>query len=122
MAVSVSPSASPSISPSVSISPSASPSAATAEASMMKPWGYRVTGDVGLVTVTDKTIYVKSFIFTNSAKADTCTITDIDGNGVIVLCEGVTNGTTVQIDWNARIKGLKVTNTTTTDVLNIIIS
>jgi hypothetical protein len=114
-----SPSLSPSLSPSASVSPS--PSAATAEAGMMREYGYRVTGDTGKVTVTTKRIYVKSFILTGAA-AVTAIIVNADDDAVIVITQdtGVAGGSS-QIGWENRIDGLRVTLSSTSAVLNIIV-
>lgn len=108
-------------SPSLSSSASPSPSAATAEEDIMREYGYRITGDIGTVHVTERRIKVVSFILTGAA-AVTATITNHDDDNVIVITQdtGVAGGSS-QIDWGQRIYGLKVKLSSTAAVLNIIV-
>jgi len=73
-------------------------------------YGLRATGGTDATTVTTYKSRVKSFTFVATGAADTCTITDKDGNAIIVLTSLGAAGDITQ--WwadEAPIDGLRIT-------------
>lgn len=73
-------------------------------------YGFRATGGTDATTITNFKARVKNFIFVSASTADTCTITDKDGNAIIILTSLGAAGDINQI-WfdDAPIDGIKVT-------------
>lgn len=88
-------------------------------------YGYRVTGDTGAVTVTDKNVFVKKFLFYGTTIDDAATIQDLKGNEQIKLPSPVAktlNVFDVGDKDGARFEGLVVSAlTASTDILYIFI-
>ncbi len=73
-------------------------------------YGYRATGGTDATPVTTNTARVKSFIFVAAAAADTCTITDKNSNGVIVITSTGTAGDICPVDWyESPLDGIRIT-------------
>jgi len=73
-------------------------------------YGFRATGGTDATPVTSYKARVKNFIFVAAAAADTCTITDKDGNAIIIITSPGAAGDINQI-WfdDAPIDGLIIT-------------
>jgi hypothetical protein len=85
-------------------------------------YGFRVTGGTDATTVTTYKARVGIFHFVAAGAADTCTITDKDGNAVIIISSLGAAGDITSVDfYDAPIDGLIVTLSDAAGVLVAII-
>ena len=85
-------------------------------------YGFRATGGTDATPITNYKTRVKTFTFVAAAAADTCTITDKDGNAVIILTSLGAAGDILQVWFDeAPVDGIKITLSNAAGVLLVIL-